>query len=126
MKKFKLRRFASFVYVAVMAVLAFMYFTNDYGLVDIRKTAVNHQPVICLGQIFMDFRDSELADFHPFAHEISLETVSCTYRQDVGQPRGNGNGQGNGIRGMEILHALEQNTVHDIIISDDACTVYYG
>ena len=40
MKKFKLRRFASFVYVAVMAVLAFMYFTNDYGLVDIRKTAV--------------------------------------------------------------------------------------
>lgn len=40
MKKFKFKRFASAIYAVVIVALAFLFFTNDFGLVDIRKTAV--------------------------------------------------------------------------------------
>lgn len=40
MKKLNLKRVASVIYAVVIAAMAFLYFTNDFGLVDIRKTAV--------------------------------------------------------------------------------------
>lgn len=40
MKKFKFKRLASAIYAALIIALAFLFFTNDFGLVDIRKTAV--------------------------------------------------------------------------------------
>ncbi len=40
MKKFSLKRAASVIYAVVIAAMACLFFTNDFGLVDIRKTAV--------------------------------------------------------------------------------------
>lgn len=40
MKKLNLKRIASIIYAVVITAMAFLFFTNDFGLVDIRKTAV--------------------------------------------------------------------------------------
>lgn len=40
MKKISLKRIASVIYVVLIIAMAFLFFTNDFGLVDIRKTAV--------------------------------------------------------------------------------------
>ena len=40
MKKFNLKRVASLIYALAITAMAFLFFTNDFGLVDIRKTAV--------------------------------------------------------------------------------------
>ena len=40
MKKISLKRVASIIYAVVIISMSFLFFTNDFGLVDIRKTAV--------------------------------------------------------------------------------------
>ena len=40
MKKFDLKRLAAIIYALAITAMAFLFFTNDFGLVDIRKTAV--------------------------------------------------------------------------------------
>lgn len=40
MKKFNFKRLASLIYAITIIAMAFLFFTNDFGLVDIRKTAV--------------------------------------------------------------------------------------
>ena len=40
MKKINFKRIAAVIYAVVIIAMAFLFFTNDFGLVDIRKTAV--------------------------------------------------------------------------------------
>lgn len=40
MKKFDLKKLASVIYAVAIIAMSFLFFTNDFGLVDIRKTAV--------------------------------------------------------------------------------------
>lgn len=40
MKKINIKKLSACIYAAVIVLLAFLFFTNDFGLVDIRKTAV--------------------------------------------------------------------------------------
>ncbi len=53
MKKINLKKYSGFLYFIIIAVLSFMFFTNDFGLVDIRKTSV----IVALG---LDSEDDEL------------------------------------------------------------------
>lgn len=39
-KKINFKRIAAVIYAVVIIAMAFLFFTNDFGLVDIRKTAV--------------------------------------------------------------------------------------
>ena len=40
MKKLNLKRYLGLVYILIFAVLTFLFFTNDFGLLDLRKTSV--------------------------------------------------------------------------------------
>ncbi|MDE6849938.1 MAG: hypothetical protein K2J54_01295 [Clostridia bacterium] len=40
MKRPRLKRSLTILYLLVFAVLAFLFFTNDFGLLDLRKTSV--------------------------------------------------------------------------------------
>lgn len=53
MKKPRLKRWLSFVYLLIFAALTFLFFTNDFGLLDLRKTSV----VIGVG---LDMEDEEV------------------------------------------------------------------
>ena len=40
MKRPRLKRSLSIMYLFIFAALAFLFFTNDFGLLDLRKTSV--------------------------------------------------------------------------------------
>lgn len=45
MKGFSIKKYSGLLYLIIIVILTFMFFTNDFGLVDIRKTSV----VVALG-----------------------------------------------------------------------------
>lgn len=90
----KLRRFAAFIYAAVILAMSFLFFTNDFGLVDIRKTAV----IIGAGI------------------DLTQEGVSVTAQIAVPQPSENGENtqfievEGSGITVADALNEINAKT----------------
>ena len=94
MKKPDLKRMASLIYAATIIALSFLFFTNDFGLVDIRKTAV----IIGAG--------IDLAD----------DGVSVTAQLAVPQPSENGENtqyievEGRGVTVAAALNEINKKT----------------
>lgn len=92
MKKPRLKRTLSFLYVIIFIALAFLFFTNDFGLLDLRKTSV------VIG-IALDIEDDE---------------VVLTAQLAVPQPAENGeNTKFNVVtgRGITVADALNEVNV---------------
>ncbi len=94
MKKINLKRVASIIYAVVIIAMSFLFFTNDFGLVDIRKTAV----IIGAG---IDLKDGG---------------VSVTAQVAIPQPSENGENtqyievEGEGVTVADALNEINKKT----------------
>ena len=94
MKKISLKRIAFIIYAVVIIAMAFLFFTNDFGLVDIRKTAV----IIGAG---IDLTD---------------DGVSVTAQVAIPQPSENGEStqyievEGEGVTVADALNEINKKT----------------
>lgn len=94
MKKINFKRIAAVIYAVVIIAMAFLFFTNDFGLVDIRKTAV----IIGAGI------------------DLTQDGVSVTAQVAIPQPSENGEStqyievEGEGVTVADALNEINKKT----------------